>query len=212
MPNRNRMEKILKWTFMKRFLIRFTFWQHHKLHSVGHGGQSWMGNISWLEVELKQIITIITIFTMITIIKLITIITIIMIPFNQIRTYIRYYFQQLFCLFLGCCIVCKKRKHLTFWSRDLFSLMLQAFPFNKSTEWWERGWSKISSRHVISVQLSDCFEGVRSTNVLDHLWNSDGAYLRNSTLSAYGCIMNRFFYWINMLVGIHVVIDILVVW
>ena len=58
-----------------------------------------MGDISWLELELQQIITIITIITMITmitIIKIITMITIIMMPFNQMGTYIHYYLQTLF--------------------------------------------------------------------------------------------------------------------
>ena len=97
-----------------------------------------------------------------------------------------YYVQQLFGLFLGCCIVRKKRKYLAFWSRDVLSLTFQAFPFNKSTEWWERGWSKSSSRHVSAVQISHSLKGLTSSNVLDQLWNRDWAYLSNCTLSAAG--------------------------
>ena len=109
-----------------------------------------------------------------------------MMTFNEMGTYIRYYLQQLFCLFLGCCIVRKKRKHLAFWSWDLLGQKFQAFPFNKSTELWERRWSKTSSGYVSAVQMLHSLEGVTSSDVLDHLWNRDCAYLSNCTLSAAG--------------------------
>ena len=163
---------------MERFLIHFTFWQHRALYSIGHGGQRRMGDISWVKFELQQIITIITIIKICTITTITTIITIMM-TFNETGTYICYYVQQFFGLFLGCCIVHKKRKYLAFWSRDVLSLTFQAFPLNKSTEWWERGWSKSSSRHVSAVQISHSLKGLTWSDVLDHLWNRDWAYLSN---------------------------------
>ena len=106
--------------------------------------------------------------------------------------YVRYYVQQLFCLFQRCCIVGEKCKHLTLWSRDFFSLSFQACPLHISVPWWESVIWQFSSRHVCAVKILHSSIGVTSNDFSDHLQHRDWAYLCNCTLSQGWCRRIRF--------------------